>query len=106
MFRTLYFAAIAVALCAPPLVASSFGQQQPHQLPSIADIVERVGPSVVNIVSEARPKRAGLSPLELFFGMHGRNNVIPRRGEGSGFIIDAKGLILTSHHVVEGASTL
>jgi len=106
MFRSWIVAAVAALLWVPPMAASSFGQQQPDNLPSIADIVEKVSPSVVNIVSESRPKNAAMTPLELFFGMHRGNNVIPRRGEGSGFVIDPKGLILTAAHVVEDATTL
>ena len=106
MSRSWVIVALACALFVPPLAASSFDRQQPDALPSIADIVEKVSPPVVNIVSESRPKHGALTPLELFFGMRGRNNVIPKRGEGSGFVIDAKGLILTAAHVVDDATSL
>ena len=104
MIRSVLLIAAGVVLTTAPLAASSFGASE--ALPSIADIVEKASPSVVNIVSESRPKSHAASPLEMLFGLQGRNNVIPRRGEGSGFVVDAKGLILTSHHVVDEATSL
>jgi S1-C subfamily serine protease len=54
----------------------------------VADVVERVLPSVVNV----RTTTAPTDP----FGTEGR-------GQGSGVIIDEGGLILTNNHVIEGA---
>lgn len=54
---------------------------------STADVVERLRPSVVHILSEA-------ATLDVF------GQVIPSRGVGTGFIIDKEGRIVTNNHVI------
>src|SRR5688500_14561663 len=74
-------------------------------IPSLAPMLERVTPAVVNITTK-QVVRVN-NPIADFFG-GGR---IPRerisQSLGSGVIVDAtRGLILTNNHVVEGASTV
>jgi len=57
------------------------------------DVFEKVHPAVVNIASTI---------LSMNFWME----VIPRQGQGSGFIIDRRGYILTNNHVVAKAQKL
>ncbi len=78
---------------------------------SIADIVEKAGGSVVNIVSRVNVEQYSYQrrPLgglfEFFFRVP--NNVIPRKqGEGSGFIYDRSGLILTNYHVIQESDSI
>lgn len=59
----------------------------------VTRVYDRASPTVVNIVA---------TTLEMNFWME----VVPRSGQGSGFIIDPRGYILTNNHVVENARRL
>jgi serine protease Do len=80
---------------------------------NFADVAERMNPAVVNIdatsrrrtrpQSNGRPGRPELfeDPFD-----NRRFRDAPRRGAGTGFLIDADGYILTNHHVVDGADRI
>ena len=80
---------------------------------NFADIAERLNPVVVNIDASARGRRTrppGEIPRrpEIFEDPSDRrrNGDSPRRGTGTGFIIDSEGHILTNHHVIDGAERI
>jgi len=71
----------------------TIGETPSPVLPSIADVVAKVKPSVVTITTEV-----------LTFDFLNQPHI--QEGAGSGWIIDESGIIVTNNHVVEGAESI
>jgi S1-C subfamily serine protease len=72
--------------------AAGRGPHDPEEQNNI-DVYRKSIPSVVNITSR-------LVAYDFFYGL------VPQDGQGSGFIIDKKGYILTNYHVVDEARSV
>lgn len=93
------------------LLTPGISQAQTVALPSFADLVERLSPSVVNISTTPRtdlPENGnamldGTAPLTNgIFGSDAAGHI----ALGSGFVLDTEGYILTNNHVIENASEI
>jgi Do/DeqQ family serine protease len=101
------------ALAALVFAASGAAAQLPNDVPSLAPMIERVSPAVVNISVSGSVKvdnpLAQDEFLRRFFDFDDKQGGGRREVEaaGSGVIVDAKkGYILTNHHVVENADKI
>jgi len=68
-------------------------ESEAQTLPSIADVVAKVKPSVVSVTTE-------VVTYDIF------DRPYTQEGAGSGWIIDKDGIIVTNNHVVEGAKSI
>ena len=102
------------AFAAPPAAPTATADAAP--MPTLAPMVKRVSPAVVNIATRGTVKeQPGRNPLmddpffRRFFDAPPDSKPRERQFQsaGSGVIVDAKnGYIITNHHVVENASEI
>lgn len=114
-------ASLAVALAMPSQALDmSFGRSKAPE--SFADLAEQLSDAVVNISTTATvqndakqipmPQFPEGSPFQEFFQEFMERNLrpdsTPRKTSslGSGFVIDASGLVITNNHVIDGADEI
>lgn len=110
-FSRILFPSLLIALClfGPPARAALPLEAEGGKLPSLAPMLERVTPAVVNIATEGRVRQT-LNPLfsdpffQRFFQLPDRQIERKTSSLGSGVIVDAeRGLVLTNNHVIANA---
>ena len=116
--RRAIIALLFTALVVTSLVSTAPVNAQRAAPYSFADLTEKLSPAVVNISTvqtiERRRRRlpGGLPFGDDFFNFDDRNNdddednTLQTQSLGSGFIIDASGLVVTNNHVVEDADEI
>lgn len=110
---------LATALTTLPLVPLAQAQTPLVQMQSLAPLVEAVKPAVVTVRTVGgtnRRTRAVPNEMEEFmerffdqrrgFPQFPEPRTRPQQGVGSGFIIDAEGIVVTNNHVVQDADEI
>ncbi len=81
--------------------ASDLSRLQPDERNTV-ELVQRYSDSVVYVSVHSNPQGTAQSGNDPFTPFQQQ----PRDGTGSGFVLDAKGFILTNNHVVDGADSI
>ena len=94
---------LQLAARGPDALSASFVEIARHVEPAVVNIDTLQDTSDIEINEENKSERTPSNPL---YDLFRRQPPRPMRGVGSGFIIDAKGYIVTNNHVIEGASRI
>lgn len=95
---------LSMAARGPDALSASFVEIARHVEPAVVNIdTLQATADVAETDNEDKPERSPTNPL---YDLFRRQTPRPMRGVGSGFIIDAKGYIVTNNHVIEGATRI
>jgi len=88
----------------PPPTTSTATPIDPGWTPPAADGQDQVLPSIADVVALVRPSVVAINTEYTSYDIF--NRPFTQQGAGSGWIIDEDGLIVTNNHVVEGADSV
>ncbi|MCP5450775.1 MAG: DegQ family serine endoprotease [Gammaproteobacteria bacterium] len=104
---------LGLAAAVPPSVLAALPALVEGQpLPTLAPMLERATPAVVNIATESRVQLRRNPLLDdpffrRFFNVPDQPRERRAQSVGSGVVVDARrGYVITNHHVVDGADTI
>ena len=92
---------VGAAVAAAPLAGQAAPPADAVRRTPVVQVVERVSPAVVNISAESIVRE-----VDPFFGRFFGGRERRSQSLGSGLIVDAKGVVVTNAHVIEGASRI
>ena len=116
LFRTVrlaLFLLVSLAVTGPAWAQERLPESALELRLSYAPLVKKTAPAVVNIYTQHFVRQRRVMPLfndpffrRFFEGFSDSERESVQNSLGSGVIVDAGGLIVTNHHVVEGASEI
>ncbi len=112
MIRSIFFVSLSVTLLCTEVVEAQ--RQVPVSRAEIAlsfsATVKKAAPAVVNVYALKRTQARPMSPMEEEFRRHFGMQQMPmervQRSLGSGVIVHENGLVITNHHVIQGATEI
>jgi len=98
---------LQLAARGPDALSASFVEIERHVEPAVVDIdTLQATADIAESDNEDKTDKSPVQPSNPLYEMFRRQPPRPMRGVGSGFIIDAKGYIVTNNHVIEDASRI
>ena len=98
--------ALALALSIGSLTAPTASAAALYDEDRVISLYESADPAVVTVETEVGGRSRNSFGFPFIFPDSGQDFVFPSFGQGSGFLVDAEGHILTNHHVIDDAKAI